>query len=248
MLEDRSNFENQELLYENPLQSEADTEDFVIEGEGLASFPRDRLRLESRYGYPSNEDVYPHFLCWCPETFPDEIAVSWDFYPIHEPGLAMFWFAARGQNGEHVLDDSLSERNGRYGEDYGDSDINALHTSYFRRNTDVKTSNMSEERFGYYEREFQTVNLRKSKGLNPVMWGGDPIPGVAQANPPYRIRVVKYGPDVVFSVEDLEVYRWSDDGETHGPVLEGGSIGFRQMAPLIAEYADLKVHSVEKVE
>ncbi|WP_248517956.1 DUF1961 family protein [Salinarchaeum laminariae] len=248
MLEDRPQYENRELLYENPLRSEEDTEDFVIEGEGHASYPRDRLRLESNYGYPSDEDVYGHFLYWCPETFPDEIAISWDFYPIREPGLAMFWFAARGLNGEHVLDDSLDDRHGRYGEDYGDSDIDALHTSYFRRNDDVMTSNMEGEQVGYLEQEFQTVNLRKSKGLNPVMWGGDPIPCVDQAEPPYRIRVVKYGPDVVFSVEGLEVYRWTDDGETHGPILGEGSIGFRQMAPLIAEYTDLEVHSVEKVD
>lgn len=247
MRADRPSYENRELLYENPLASEQDTEDFVLEGEGLASFPRGRLRLESRYGYPSDEDVYPHFLYWCPETFPDETAISWDFYPVREPGLAMFWFAARGRNGEHVLDDSLADRNGRYGE-YGDGDIDALHTSYFRRNDDIETENMDGETFGYHEREFQTVNLRKSKGLNRVMWGGDPIPSVAQAEPPYRIRVVKYGPDVVFSVEDLEAYRWTDDGETHGPVLGGGSIGFRQMTPLIAEYANLEVHSVEKVE
>ena len=33
-----------------------------------------------------------------------------------------------------------------------------------------------------------------------------------------------------------------------GPFLQGGKIGFRQMAPLIAEYANLEVHSVVREE
>jgi hypothetical protein len=246
VLRDRPNFENQELLYENPLNSESDTEDFEMEGEGLATFPRGRLRLESKHGYPSDNDIYPHFVYWCPERFPDNIAISWDFYPIREPGLAMFWFAAQGLDGEHVLDDSLQERKGQFG-NYYDGDINAFHTSYFRRNTHG-TENMQGEDTGYDEVAFQTINLRKNKGGNRVMWGGDPIPSVEHADPPYRIRVVKHGEHVVFYVGDLQVYHWRDDGETYGPVYGGGSIGFRQMAPLIAEYSDLRVHQVEKVD
>ena len=48
------------------------------------------------------------------------------------------------------------------------------------------------------------------------------------------------------SVNDLPVLRWVDDGESYGPLLAGGKIGFRQMAPLIAEYANLQIHTVEK--
>jgi hypothetical protein len=33
----------------------------------------------------------------------------------------------------------------------------------------------------------------------------------------------------------------------NGALLGGGKIDFRQMAPLIAEYANLEVHAVEKV-
>jgi len=32
--------------------------------------------------------------------------------------------------------------------------------------------------------------------------------------------------------------------KTYGPLLEDGKIGFRQMAPLVAEYANLKVYEL----
>jgi hypothetical protein len=44
----------------------------------------------------------------------------------------------------------------------------------------------------------------------------------------------------------IQVFSWSDDGETYGPIFGGGKIGFRQMTPLIAEYGDLIIKRVEK--
>ena len=48
-----------------------------------------------------------------------------------------------------------------------------------------------------------------------------------------------------FFVNDLEVFNFNDDGTTYGPCLEGGKIGFRQLAPMIGEYSKLKVYSFE---
>jgi len=96
------------------------------------------------------------------------------------------------------------------------------------------------------ERAFHTCNLRKSYGFHLVAQGADPLPSVADATPPYRVRLVQCGPEVAFAINDLEVFRWRDDGSTYGPVLGGGKIGFRQMAPLMAEYANLTVHAVER--
>ena len=42
-------------------------------------------------------------------------------------------------------------------------------------------------------------------------------------------------------IDELEVFRFEDNGESYGPLLEGGKIGFRQLAPFIGEYANLKV-------
>jgi hypothetical protein len=38
----------------------------------------------------------------------------------------------------------------------------------------------------------------------------------------------------------------TDDGTVGGPPLDEGRIGFRQMAPLIAEYANLRIRQVEQ--
>lgn len=81
--------------------------------------------------------------------------------------------------------------------------------------------------------------------------GADPIPSVKDAVGCYRLTVIKSGPDVEFRIRgpashhpELTVLQWRDDGRSFGPVLGGGRIGFRQMAPLIAEYARLRVVAI----
>ena len=217
------------LLYENPLANASDVADWIAEGEPVMSFPQGCLRLEN--GMDPAAGQAANYLFWCPQVFPADIAVSWTFKPIREPGLAMFWLSAAGRNGEDLFDPSLARRTGEYRQ-YHSGDINAYHASYFRRkNPD--------------ERRFHTCNLRKSHGFHLVCLGPDPIPSVPDVTEPYRIEVVKRGPRIRFLVDDLLIYDWTDDGSSYGPVLGEGRIGFRQMAPLIAEYADLRVHAVE---
>jgi hypothetical protein len=203
-----------------------------MEGDGAASFPMGRMRMDALRD--PEEGQKANIVHWCPQDLPDNVAISWDFYPIREPGLAILFFCAKGRGGEDIFDPALAERDGQYGK-YHSGDINALHISYFRRKHPG-------------ERAFQTCNLRKSYGFHLAAQGADPLPSVPDAAPPYRIQVVKAGPLVTFSIgqEDrcVECFRWTDDGESYGPVLEGGKIGFRQMAPLIAEYANLTVHRV----
>jgi hypothetical protein len=55
---------------------------------------------------------------------------------------------------------------------------------------------------------------------------------------------VKSGPHVAFWVNELAILRYVDDGVTTGPPLAGGKIGFRQMAPTVARYANLRVYEV----
>ena len=62
--------------------------------------------------------------------------------------------------------------------------------------------------------------------------------------PPYRVQLVKCEDHVVFSINDLGIFDWVDDGETYAPRLGSGKIGFRQMAPFIGEYANLVVRRV----
>ncbi|MBT3603391.1 MAG: YesU family protein [Candidatus Latescibacteria bacterium] len=223
-------FEFGEVLYDNPLASEADVDGFRMEGDAAVTFPQGRMRMENCRD--PEEGQAANFVFWCPEDFPSDIAVTWDFWPIREPGLCILFFSATGDQGQDLFDPSLAPRAGQYGQ-YHSSDINALHVSYFRR-----------KHLG--ERAFHVCNLRKSCGFHMVAQGADPLPSVDDALPPYPITLVKCGAEVAFYVRDFPIFRWVDDGTTYGPLLGGGKIGFRQMAPLIAEYANLKVSKVSK--
>lgn len=218
-------------LYDNPLKSQSDVTNFVMEGQAEITFEEGRMRMQNVLDPSLKQKA--NFVYWCPENFPDNIAVTWDFWPIKEPGLCIMFFAAKGRNGEDIFDKSLNKREGDY-KQYHHGDINAHHVSYFRRNPK--------------ERDFQLSNLRKSYGHVIVAQGADPIPCVEFAKGPYQIRVVKAGPVVEFFVNELSLFEWKDDGKSLGPVLSDGKIGFRQMAPLVAEYANLKVMSIEKIK
>jgi hypothetical protein len=224
-----------DLIYTNPLAKPDDVAAFRMEGEAAVSFPMGRMRLEGTRDPAQGQAA--NIVYWCDQTLPDDIAISWDFYPIREPGLCILFFAAVGHGGRDIFDPSLATRSGPY-KQYHSSDIDALHVSYFRRKHPA-------------ERAFTTCNLRKSSGFHLVAQGADPLPGLADANPPYRVQVVKAGPRVRFSIgmdgkPALTLFEWTDDGQRCGPVLGGGRIGFRQMTPMIAEYANLQVHRVER--
>lgn len=214
-----------DLIYENPLRSVEDVREFRMEGEAAVTFPLGRMRMENKRD--PKEGQKSNFVFWCPEDCPANVAISWDFWPIREPGLCILFFSATGRAGEDLFDDGLSQRVGIY-DQYHHGDINAYHVSYFRRKQPD-------------ERIFHTCNLRKSYGFHLVAQGADPIPSVSDAEGPYRMTLIKNQGEITFLVNDLPVFRWIDD-ETP---LAGGKIGFRQMAPLIAEYANLKVFELK---
>ena len=134
------------------------------------------------------------------------------------------------ENGKDIFDNGLAQRTGEYPQ-YHHGDINAFHVSYFRR----KEAD---------ERAFHTCNLRKSYGFYLTAQGGDPIPEVKDAIRPYRIAVEKKGANITFLINEMEIFHFHDDGKTWGPLLGGGKIGFRQLAPMIGEYSDLRVYSI----
>lgn len=216
-----------DLCYASPLAGPRDLTGWRMEGPGASSFPLGRLRLESTADPAEGQAA--NLVLWCPEAMPDDVRISWNFRPLQEPGLAILFFAAVGHGGVSVLDGSLARRSGPYGQ-YHHGDLDALHVSYFRRREPS-------------EIRFHTTNLRKSHGFHLVCQGPDPIPSVPQCSGDYRLAVTKSGPFVRFEVEGLSCWTWIDRGE-HGPVLGGGHLGFRQMAPLIAEYHDLRVERV----
>lgn len=231
-------YEYGDLIYENPLASEEDTKNFVMEGDATVSFPDGKMRLENNLdpslGQASN------YVYWCDEKLPDSVIIEWDFKPLNDDGLAIMFFSADGQNGKDLFDSSLAKRDGQY-KQYHSGDINAFHVSYYRHSTDE-------------ERCFHVCNLRKSAGFQMVAQGADPLPPAEDVIEPYRIKVIKDKEIVRFYITDpvtgieLMPFEFTDDEEQFGKYLGGGYIGFRQKAPLIGEYSNLKVYEAVRKE
>lgn len=219
-----------ELIYINPLSDESDVKDFIMEGSASVYFENGKMRMKNKLSEELGQKS--NFVYWCPVDFPENIEINWKFKPIEEPGLCILFFAACGKNGEDLFSDTLALRDGRY-ELYHSGDINAYHVSYFRRKWEE-------------ERAFHTCNLRKSCGFHLVAQGADPIPDCADSKEFYELKLTKYNGRISFSVDDLTVFEWNDDGEKYGKILGGGKIGFRQMAPLVGEYSDLCVYSLKQ--
>ncbi|MFW5915659.1 MAG: DUF1961 family protein [Planctomycetota bacterium] len=218
------------LLYENPLRQESDLQDFRLEGDACITFPRDRMRMEQAYERDRDKGRHANFVFWCPETFPSDIMVRWEFLPHSDAGLAMIWFAAHGSEGRDLFDPELSPRAGDYPE-YHHGDLNAYHLAYYRRNKS--------------EIGLQTCNLRKSYGFHLLQKGGDPLPTSAYATEPYSLQLIKHQGLIRFSINDIPVLAYQDDGAIGGEPLGGGRIGFRQMAGLIADYSNLQVFDLK---
>ncbi len=213
------------LIYENALSSTEDIKGFRLEGSAEIYFEQNKMRMKN--ALPPELGQKSNFVLWCPEEFPADIMVEWDFRPIEEPGLAILFFSAAGCQGEDLFDSSLQTRDGQY-HLYHSGDINAYHVSYFRRRYES-------------ERGFHTCNLRKSAGNHLVIQGGDPIPDCADALEEYHITLTKKNGKITFMINDLTVFTWQDNGVEYGPVHGGGKIGFRQMAPMIGEYSNFRV-------
>ncbi|MDR1539320.1 MAG: YesU family protein [Clostridiales bacterium] len=219
------------LIYANPLSNERDIAPFRLEGQASLSFPNARLRMENALSPENGQRA--NYVLWCERDFPPSVEIEWDFYPLAEPGLAMLFFSAAGRGGEDLFSPLLAPRRGEY-DSYKAGDINAYHVSYFRRGQRE-------------ERAFHTCNLRKSHGFHLVAQGADPIPEVRDCTPPYRMRLRKAAGEIAFFINDLPIFHFLDDGLAYGKALGAGKAGFRQMAPLTAEYANLKVYALTAV-
>lgn len=220
----------EKLIYENPLSCADDVKNFTLEGSAKVSFENGKMRLENAISAEAGQKA--NYVFWCDKVFPDNIKITWNFKPIKEPGLAILFFAAKGINGKDIFDESLNRRTGEYPL-YHHGDINAFHVSYFRRKEPD-------------ERAFHTCNLRKSYGFYLVTQGADPIPDADDCTIDYNLTVIKKTNRVEFYVNDLLSFTFDDDGKTYGDFLRDGRIGFRQLAPMIGEYSDLKVYSIEE--
>lgn len=215
-------------LYFSALDRPESVLDWVIEGPAVASFPQGRLRLESS-GDPAGGQS-ANFVAWLPVEHDGDVAISWDFRPLREPGLAMIFWAARGRDGSSIHDSGLPLRTGEY-EQYHSGAIDAYHLSYYRRMWPI-------------ERRLHTCNLRKSHGFHLVAQGADPLPPALDADGDYHLQLIWQDRRSSFSIDGIECLTWADDGSVGGVALQRGRIGLRQMAPLVAEYSNLRIEAI----
>ncbi len=215
------------LIYTNPLKCPEDIREFQLEGQAEIRFSAEGMILENRLS--PQEGQKANFVLWCDRIFPADVRICWEFKPVREPGLAMVFFAAAGTDGRDIFDPALKQREGIY-DQYHHGDINTFHLSYFRRKEPD-------------ERAFHTCNLRKSYGFHLVAQGADPIPSAADADRMYRLCVEKEGGKIRFLAEGMELLNFQDDGKTFGPHLGAGRIGFRQLAPMVGIYSNLKIYA-----
>ena len=87
-------------LYRNALASSDDLAGWQAEGPCATTFPLGRMRLESTGAFEDGQKS--NLVLWCPESFPERGRISWDFYPRNEPGLAILFFAAKGQGCQQI--------------------------------------------------------------------------------------------------------------------------------------------------
>lgn len=221
----REPIQQRQLIYSNPLAQKSDVIAFVLEGGAKISFIDNCMKMENLFDPGLGQTA--NFVFWCDKDFPGNISIEWKFKPIEEPGLAIIFFCAKGLNEESIFDPSLQKRDGVY-KKYHSGDINTYHISYFRRK--------QEE-----ERTFHICNLRKSRGFKLCTVGADPIPSVPDVKDFYNMRIDKIRNSISFSINELTIFNYLDD---ESDFLTNGKIGFRQMAPLKAQYKELNVYEI----
>ncbi|MGN0753784.1 MAG: DUF1961 family protein [Aristaeellaceae bacterium] len=217
-----------QLLYFNRLSCPEDIKDFVLEGQARIDFKDGYMVMEN--ALPAQDGQKANYVLWCPEEFPSNVRIEWDFMPLTDIGLCILFFAARSMDGKDIFDKALQPRTGEYAL-YHHGDIHTFHVSYYRRKEPA-------------ERVFHTCNLRKSYGFHLVAQGADPIPDARDCRGFYHMTIVKKDREVTFWINDLQIFRYTDDGAAYGETLGGGKIGFRQLAPLVAAYRNLSVYAI----
>jgi hypothetical protein len=214
------------LLYSTRMDSEASMKDWVLEGPGIIDFVDNTTIMRSQIPNPPDGST-GHFNYWCPESFPDNIVVEWEFKPFTDKGVCHLFFAAKGQKGEDIFDSALPKRDGHF-QQYINGVINNYYFIYFSNLDLMRTSNMA------------TVWLAKSSKQSIMALGQIGItPGVKEF---HRMRMIKEDAHMQLQVNGKVYLDFTDPGsERWGPVLGGGRISFRQMAVTMAAYRNFNV-------
>lgn len=214
-------YQKQSLFYQNQFSSPKDLEDWVLEGAAKAVIKNESLEMYS-------PDQKSHHVFWCPKELPANFMAEWEMQNLNpDAGLCIVFFAAKGINGEDVMDPKLKKRTGVFSQ-YTKSDLNNYHISYYTNNP--KKPN----------RPF--AHLRKNKGFITVQFGERGIP--AKSSSVHKLQLIKKENHIAMAIDDREIINWIDDGKKYGPIYREGKFGFRQMQWSHFRYQNLKVWNI----
>ena len=218
------------LLYAAKMNNKESMKGWMLEGPAVIDFADSSMIMRSQIPNPSNGST-GHFNYWCPEDFPSNIIVEWEFKPLSDKGVCHLFFAAKGQNGEDIFDQSLPERDGHF-QQYINGAINNYYFIYFSNLGMMRTSNTATTWFDKSSK--QSVLALGQFGVTP----GD--------KKFHKICVIKDGAHMQIIVNEKVCLDYTDPGNDRwGSVLGGGKISFRQMAVTMAAYRNFNVWELE---
>ena len=208
-----------QLLYESLMDCPESLEGWVAEG------PLD-LRFEDGHVLMRAKAFEGNTVFWCLRDFPDSFVAEWQFQPVSHYGLAIVFFAAKGEQGQDIFDPALPERDGNFIH-YIKGAITSYHVSYFANVRD-------------YQMGRPDSNLRKNNHFYRV--GGGPVAIAPGAQGWQHVRLIKDGNRIQLACNGRTFVDWTDDNpERYGPPHRDGKIGLRQMTPTIGLYRNFRV-------
>lgn len=212
-----------QLIYENDMATSEGVQDWVMEGPGKVLFAEGWMEMLSP------DEKYHHVL-WCPEDFPGSFIAEWEAQNLKlEAGLCIIFFSAKGKNGQDIFEASFPPRDGTFRQ-YTKSDyLNTYHISYYANGKDNPGREIS--------------HLRKNSGFHLVQ---ELEPGIPlESTAIHKLTLVKDNERIRMFVDGRKIIDWIDNKE-HGPVLQDGKIGFRQMQWTYFRYRNFKVWEISK--
>ena len=214
-------FNKQDLIYENTFSSKADISDWRLEGAAKALIRNNWLEMYS-------PDQKSHHVFWCPQELPSNFMAEWEMQNLNpKAGLCIVFFAAKGVNGEDVMDPALEKRTGVFSQ-YTKGDLNNYHISYYTNNPKKPNRPFS--------------HLRKNKGFKTVQYGARGIPVNSTAT--HQLQLIKKENQISMYVDDRLIINWKDENKELGLPLEEGKFAFRQMQWSHFTYKNLKIWNI----
>jgi Domain of unknown function (DUF1961) len=213
-----------QLLYTSLMDSPKSIKDWVKEGPIDLSFEKGFMLMRSK-------DFAGNTVFWCPQDFPESFVASWDVEILSHYGLAIVFFAARGEKGKDIFNLTLPKRDGQF-KHYILGAINSYHISYF--------ANIENYQMGRTD-----SNLRKNNKFYRV--GNGPIAIRPDTKGWQHICLVKDGNHIQLYNNGKIYMDWTDNNpKRYGLSYGGGKIGLRQMAPTIGRYRNFRVWELKK--